>query len=65
LGVFSILAEKIKTVESLLFTTSSNELDETEEPPTTKRFKFAKILKSKNCNKPKVMSPKDTEEREE
>ena len=55
LGVFSILTEKEVMVESQPLST---DLDETEEPPATKKSKLARILKcsSKDSDEPQVIT---------
>ena len=58
LGVFSTLTEKEVMVESQPLST---DLDETEEPPATKKSKLARILKrsSKDSDDPQVIIPRD------
>ena len=58
LGVFSTLTEKEVTVESQPL---SIDLDETEEPPATKKSKLARILKpsNKDSDNPQVITPSD------
>ena len=58
LGVFSTLTEKEAMVESQPLST---DLDETEEPPATKKPKLTRILKrnSKDSDDSQVITPRD------
>ena len=59
------VAEKDKTLESDFSSSSGNDLNETEVvPPATKKSKLARILRSKNNDESRTISPKAKVKRE-